>query len=66
MDDESKVVEAEGEVVKTESDGQQDIDENATNEMLESEENDINVYYEPAEIEMNRRDQNKDQFADII
>lgn len=60
MDDESKVVEAGGEVVKTESDGQQDIDENATNEMLESEENDINVYYEPAEIEMNRRDQNKD------
>ena len=60
MDDESKVVEAGEEVVKTESDGQQDIDENATNEMLESEENDINVYYEPAEIEMNRRDQNKD------
>ena len=33
---------------------------------IESDENEINIYYEPTEIEANRRDQNKDQFADLL
>lgn len=33
---------------------------------LMSDENEINIYYEPEEIEMNRANQNKDQFADLI
>jgi len=34
--------------------------------MVETEENEINIFYEPEEIALNHRNQNKDQFADLI
>jgi len=33
---------------------------------LESEENDIQVFYEPEEILASRKNQNKDQFAELL
>ena len=41
-----------------------ELDQSA--EMLETEENELQIYYEPEEIEANRQKQKRDQFADLI
>ena len=33
---------------------------------METDENDVLLYYEPEEIEANRQNQNKDQFAELV
>ena len=33
---------------------------------METDENDVLLYYEPEEIEANKQNQNKDQFAELV
>lgn len=49
-----------------ENKGNEEEADNVSGDMIESDENDINIYYEPEEIEANKQNQAKDQFADLM
>ena len=49
-----------------ENKGNEEEGDNVSADMIESDENDINIYYEPEEIEANKQNQAKDQFADLM